>query len=594
MIKFFRSIGWRIFTAFSLLLVILVTVLAIGGLRFGREMIRTNADNELRVLSVTLSNQVQRYLDSIENGLISIIHQDVLIEELKKPKPDAEVLDAFLRQHLYRLHSLQDIAIFDDNGNCLATTDKDWEGFQAEKESFFVKGMKQYYFAELFDSKDEGKIQLVSAPIKDGRKVLGVAIGKVHMVALYDIMSQHLGLKGSAEAFILDSELRFVTPGRTGPDELIQSHLVQTPLIQHLKDELWVGEYKNYDGDDVIGTVRPVQGFPWYLAIERDIREIEKQFSQLSHMFLIMVIFLVVGLLATTLFLTRSITKPLQKLVAGARRIAEGDLVRPISIPRGADEVVFLATEFDRMRTKVATYQSQLLEKLEESEQKRIESARMASIGTLAATMAHEIRNPLNSMSLMLSQIERSKTDPSPFVLEKVTGLKLEIARLDRLVTDILDYAKPLKLNFETLDLRSLIDHVFLFYREELKHKDIEHRISFPAERFVIKGDRDRLKQCFVNIVQNAVDAMRQKGFIEVSAAVKQNEIELMIRDNGPGIPDIEKKHLFDMFFTTKQHGTGLGLSLVRKIMDAHSGRISVDSTPQIGTTVYLNFPLMG
>ncbi len=591
MIKFFRGVGWRIFVGFSALLLALVAVMSIGGLHFGREMIRTNADNELRVLSITLSNQIKRYLDSIENGLTNIKYQDVLIEEVRKSKPDTEVLDIFLKQHLYRLHSLQDLAIFDEEGHCLATTDPDWVGFDASKDAFFLKGKKGYYFADPFDTKDEGKIQLVSAPIKDGRKVYGVLVGQVHMGALYDIMSQHLGLRGNAEAFILDSRLRFVTPGRSGPNELIQSHLADTPLVQHLQEEFWVGQYRNYDGDNVIGTVGRVEGFPWYLVIERDVEEVENQFTKLQHIFLGLMIFLVFGLFGTTYILTRSITKPLQKLVAGARRIAEGDLVHPISIPRGPDEVAYLAAEFDRMRMRIATYQGQLLERLEESEQKRIESERMASIGTLAATLAHEIRNPLNAMSLTLSQIERSRDDSPAFVKEKITNLKIEIARLDRLVTDILDYAKPLRLSFDTVDLKALVDSVLLYYKNELKEKNIETRINFTHDEMVIKADRDRLKQCFVNILRNSVEALAENGLIEVSGSLKEQDIELAFHDNGRGIPENEQKRLFDLFFTTKQQGTGLGLSLVRKIMDAHRGRIRVDSTQNIGTTVYLSFP---
>jgi signal transduction histidine kinase len=284
----------------------------------------------------------------------------------------------------------------------------------------------------------------------------------------------------------------------------------------------------------------------------------------------------------------------------GARRIAAGDLSLPVVVPPTNDEISFLAAEFDRMRARVAASQGRLIEQLEESEQRRLESERLAAIGTLASSLAHEIRNPLNAVSLLLAQLERSKQPDEqkrPFQGQDGTGrqmfddMRAELGRLDRLVSDILDYARPIQLQKETININAFMESIATFYKGLFETKHIVFKLQVPSRSTELSGDRDKLRQAFVNVIKNAVEAMPQGGRLDVVVEILDRGVRFTIRDSGVGIDPTTKGRLFDLFFTTKEQGTGLGLSMVKKIIDAHGGKIDIQSSPGQGTTISFNLP---
>ena len=233
------------------------------------------------------------------------------------------------------------------------------------------------------------------------------------------------------------------------------------------------------------------------------------------------------------------------------------------------------------------------------SEQKRIQSERLAAIGTLAATMAHEIRNPLNAMSLLLSTLERKLAD-RPETQQWFQGLRTEIARLDRMISDILDYAKPLHLEHVVVDTVELIQRVAALYKGVLDTHQIQLGLSLQtlgpvAGNRNVFGDRDKLEQCIVNLLQNAIDAVRDltgDRLVAIESEIVGENLRIVVTDNGPGISADVRARMFDLFYTTKEKGTGLGLSTVRKIIDAHGGEIDVRENAPRGTRVRMTLPI--
>ncbi len=585
----FRKIGTRIFVSFTILLVGLIVLLSVIGLQFAQKTITANAANEVRVLSIVLSNQVQRQLGRIEESMVSMEDQGLLNIELKSGTPDKKAIEEFLDKRLRMLPLFEDFALYNRQGACVGATSESWYEISAKQKTFFVSGLKAFNFSDIFTS-DEGKIQLVSMPVMSGNKPIGVLVGQVNMSSIYDLMDQKLGVSDTTDAFILDSALRFITPGKTGIDRLLESHLVATPLIRHLKDEFWVDQYKNFNGEDVLGTVVKVPGRQWYIVVERDIEEVRRPINNAKKGIFAASVVLMVLLILTTYFLSRSITKPLLALVEGTQRIAQGSFKEELEIPKGIDEVAFLASEIDKMRARIATFQEQMIERLEVSERKRLENERLAAIGTLASTLAHEIRNPLNGMSLLLSRLElsRSGSAQSETVIRDLRG---EIARLDRLVSDILDFARPLNLQYDDFDLSPLLEGTIDLYRGQFEQKKIQYSLTFPKGPVKVHADPDRLKQCMVNLLQNAAEACGVGGRIDVQARPEGGLAEVSIRDDGIGLPPEAETRLFDLFFTTKETGTGLGLSTVKKIVNAHGGQISLTAANP-GTEVRMTLPL--
>lgn len=211
------------------------------------------------------------------------------------------------------------------------------------------------------------------------------------------------------------------------------------------------------------------------------------------------------------------------------------------------------------------------------------QSERLAAVGTLAAGLAHEVRNPLNSASLQLQVLERrlgrGETDPEALrgALELVHN---EIRRLDRLVNEFLAFARPAPLNVHAFALNDLIDAVLNLVRPECEAAGIVISTELDEDLDEVGADEERIRQVLLNVVRNAMEAMETGGklYVRTRRADAHGYVHIDVEDTGPGFP--ENAPIFDAFYTTKQNGTGLGLSIVHSIVSDHGGSIHVDSKP--------------
>jgi len=232
------------------------------------------------------------------------------------------------------------------------------------------------------------------------------------------------------------------------------------------------------------------------------------------------------------------------------------------------------------------------LTRIKEMEESMIRSEMLASIGQLAAGIAHEIRNPLASISgaIQLLNEEWEGSESTQRLMEIILA---ESGRLNRLITDFLLYAQPPKLNKKKVDISALVDNTLeVFSRSPQWTKGIKlAKIMEP--NITIAGDPQQLEQVLWNLFINAVDAMEEKGMLEVKVYKDRGgqNITLEVLDTGKGILPKDINRIFDPFFTSKEGGSGLGLSIVHKIVEIHGGDISVESRPERGTTFSLTFP---
>jgi PAS domain S-box-containing protein len=224
----------------------------------------------------------------------------------------------------------------------------------------------------------------------------------------------------------------------------------------------------------------------------------------------------------------------------------------------------------------------------------------LSTMGTLALGLAHEIRNPLNAAVLQLTLLAR-EIERAPFREEgegKRVGMRDraqivmgEIKRLGRLLTEFLELARPRGLSRAPIALDELLDAVVELHQEEAAQRGVAVRRA-PAEAPVLAlGDREKLRQVFVNLLVNAIEATPAGGSIELSARAAGGRARVEIRDTGQGIAEEDLSRLFDPFFTTKPGGTGLGLSIVRKILEQHGGSIELRSRVGEGTTSAVELP---
>ncbi len=230
---------------------------------------------------------------------------------------------------------------------------------------------------------------------------------------------------------------------------------------------------------------------------------------------------------------------------------------------------------------------------------------RLASLGTLAAGMAHEIKNPLVSMKTF-TQLLPERYDDADFRNTFSTLLGDEVSRIDRIVNQLLKFARPAKPSLSPVNLHGIIDNTLNLVKQQLRQRNISLSCQYEAASDRILGDSDMLAQALLNFFLNAIDAMAEKGELTVRTAMIQvptrqfdlwgqpvtvTRLRLSIQDNGPGINPEDLCHVFDPFFTTKATGTGLGLSVSHGIINEHQGLIEVDSEVGRGTTFHLVFP---
>ena len=213
-------------------------------------------------------------------------------------------------------------------------------------------------------------------------------------------------------------------------------------------------------------------------------------------------------------------------------------------------------------------------------------SSRLAAISRLTAGVAHEIKNPLNAMALHLEVLKSRLDGDEP----EIEVIQREIKRLDTVVKTFLSFNKPMELQARPIDLSRIAQEVVTLVALDAQSKNIELQTDFVTEAWM-NGDSDLLKQAILNVVMNAVEALKDGGHITVRTERNGEECQVSISDSGLGIPLELQDKIFNLYFTTKEEGSGIGLAMSFRVVQLHSGTIDFVSKPGQGTTFRLRFP---
>lgn len=273
------------------------------------------------------------------------------------------------------------------------------------------------------------------------------------------------------------------------------------------------------------------------------------------------------GLLAFTLGLTitiwaQHVLSPLRKLSERVAAVAHGDLSARIE-PHANDEIGRVASEFERMVAALAERDAQLRQ-----------SERLAAFGRLAAHVTHEVRNPLNSIRLNVELLEEDVADAAPDARRLLSSIVREVDRLTEITDQYLRLVRLPAPRLKPTDLGELVRDVTLFLEPELASAGVSTDLTLePIAPIAL--DEDQIRQALFNLCKNAREAMPDGGQLAIALRAEDGGALLTVSDEGPGIPDAEREKIFDLFYTTKQHGTGLGLPLTQQIVAAHGGRIT-------------------
>lgn len=245
-----------------------------------------------------------------------------------------------------------------------------------------------------------------------------------------------------------------------------------------------------------------------------------------------------------------------------------------------------------------------LLRRSHRLEQQAAEAERMAYIGTLASGLAHEIRNPLNSVSLNMQMLEEEMCEPVgegavPSGRRLLSITRAEIARLERLVTDFLSYARPRQLEVEEVEAAELLEQARELLAGEARSRGVVLEVEERSGGATVRVDPGQIRQLILNLAQNALTAVEGAVAPRVVLGCELRDaweagsagVELSVRDNGSGMSPEELERIFEVFYSTRKGGTGLGLAIVDRIVRRHEGAVEVESEQGVGTTVRVVLP---
>ena len=289
----------------------------------------------------------------------------------------------------------------------------------------------------------------------------------------------------------------------------------------------------------------------------------------------------VISLVALTSHLIgRNLSNPIKNLVKFTRQVSEGRLNGQCDV-KSDDEIGDLTTAFNQMTSD-----------LRDSRNELIRAERLATAGRMAASFAHEIRNPLSSMRMLAQMLMQRKDLPVSKREQSVGYILEEIERIDDIVKGFMDFARPAALELETHDLNQALEEVLNVMEANLNHHQLTLVKKIDRELPPIQFDRGKVKQGFMNIVLNAMEAMSEGGTLEVETSRHEDRVQVDVLDTGVGIPAADLDQLFGPFFTTKVQGTGLGLVNTKRIMEQHGGEVTIRSDKGKGTRVSFWLPL--
>ena len=383
------------------------------------------------------------------------------------------------------------------------------------------------------------------------------------------------------------------------------------------------------EGHRVLGMVTPIYNEPSCLGCHKPLEvqqvlgvvdiaislaDIDQEMNDLRRNSLFVSVLGVLVLAAAVSFLARRfVVRPVTELVAGTHRIAQLDLDQRIPVHR-TDEIGLLASSFNDMTSSLKRAREDLrhlnenLERqveertaaLKEAQTQLIQSEKLSSLGKLAASVAHEINNPLSGIltyaKLMLRMHEEGALTPKAreACIRNLTLVQRETERCSAIVRNLLDFARQRPLSLREVDLNLVAEEALSLLAHQITIQGItleKHLAPLPS----VRADFGQIRQALVNIALNACQAMAEGGTLSITTAASSDQkwVQLTLVDSGPGIPPDHLPKIFDPFFTTKERGTGLGLSVVYGLVERHGGKLDIASEVGRGTTVIIRLPVV-
>ncbi len=292
---------------------------------------------------------------------------------------------------------------------------------------------------------------------------------------------------------------------------------------------------------------------------------------------------------AVLMVLAVMVRRPMIELQEKIARVQLGDLDASVDFASRNDEIGDLGRDFNDMVAQLKASREEI-QRLHQTQMSRAEH--FATLGELAAGLAHEIRNPLAGIAGVLDIASRDLPDTSP-ARAVMEDAKQEAVQINRILTELLDTARPKPPQFRVIDVVGTVEHAVMFARQQAITKRITIEFEVQDALPLVEHDPSQINQVLLNLLLNAIQSMDKPGIVRVALRQADDDmVSITVTDQGKGITPEHLPNIFRPFFTTKGHGTGLGLSLARRMVESHGGTIEVASTLDRGTIFTVTLPI--
>jgi len=426
-----------------------------------------------------------------------------------------------------------------------------------------------------------------SAEVRGGDgDVIGVLAAIVPLDAASEFLDIPQHVAGAIESFILDERGYpvFVSHphGHLQYDQRFDSPLVFGPNGVSRR-------YNDREGVPVLGVSAELPEYGWRFLAEVPVADALQELRGLRVLSWILggaFFFLV---LVAAWVVASGIVAPVQRLVGAVRNLGEGDLNVRVP-PGGGDEIAELGEAFNEMAADLAANQNRI-EHLHRTEIERAEQ--LATVGEVAAGVAHEIKNPVVGISNGLDLVLRHVKDHEELA-PITTEMKRQLTRIEQAVRDLLAYARPPEASFGAVHVNEVVRRALVLVEPRSQKNSVTLDVKLGEDLPEIIADAELLVQAVVNLLINAVQFSPDGSSVIVETGTTGTDLFVRVTDSGPGIPDEVRADLFRPFFTTRHAGTGLGLPITRGIAERHAGRIDVSSVLGEGSSFTLILPVGG
>lgn len=458
---------------------------------------------------------------------------------------------------------------------------------------------------------------LISMPVEEGPEIMGRIVVLTDLNVLKDI-TDNIQFGATGEAYIVNSSGYFVT--HRHQHRILSENISDVEPISRLfsgGEESFVGEFVDYRGIQVLGAYYHFKDLGWGLIAEQDVEEAFAPAYETNRSILLLVLISSMVAAVAAYFLTARNLQPLRALKWTIQRIRRGEL--DVRFPvRQHDEIGITGEVFNRMLEQLQAAQEQLQQRVEaadrelviahrelqmrhgelkRAQERLLRTEKLSTMGEVAAGVAHEINNPLTTIKMLINSLGSADREDPEERKRALAIISEEIEKIAGLIGRFMDLTHPKEMRFEPIVIEKVIDRTLAFLRPKLEKGEIKVEVSIPQELPVVVGDEGQLGQSIMNLILNSIHAMPEGGKITFTAMpylLKDNGrryLRIQVSDTGCGIPDRIIDQIFNPFFTTRADGTGLGLSIVSRIIENHGGRVSVHSTPGVGTTFFIDLP---